>query len=331
MARAPDQRRAAGPADRGRGPGANDADSPWQFSAAGWRRVLRRVLRHVLTDRLMVQSAGVAFFAVLSIAPVLVTALSIYGVANTPEEARQELSDAAGMLPPELRSVLTDQLTSITAASTRVLTWRGLTGLLVALSTATTAMTYLIDGLTLAYRETETRGFLRRGALALLFVLGGAVLIAGLIAAASVVSIALARAPAQVRVVGSMASWVALALVVGLVLAVLYRFGPDRKQARWRWITAGSCVATSTWLATTVGFFAYVQGLGSYQSTYGSLAGVAISMFWLWATVFIVIIGAAVNAEAERETVRDSTIGPEQPAGGRGAVVADSTPPYPGE
>ena len=293
--------------------------------------MLRRVLRHVLTDRLMVQSAGVAFFAVLSVAPVLVTALSIYGVANTPEEARQELSDVAGMLPPELRSVLTDQLTSITAASTRVLTWRGLTGLLVALSTATTAMTYLIDGLTLAYRETETRGFLRRGALALLFVLGGAVLIAGLLAAANVVSTALARAPAPARVVGSVASWVALALVVGLVLAVLYRFAPDRKQARWRWITAGSAVATLTWLTSTVGFFTYVQSLGSYQSTYGSLAGVAISMFWLWATVFIVIIGAAVNAEAERETVRDSTVGPEQPAGERGAVVADSTPPYPGE
>jgi membrane protein len=81
----------------------------------------------------------------------------------------------------------------------------------------------------------------------------------------------------------------------------------------------------------SAGFFAYVQTLGSYESTYGSLAGVAISMFWLWVTVFLVIAGAAVNAEAERETVRDSTVGPERPPGDRGAVVADSTPPYPGE
>ena len=85
------------------------------------------------------------------------------------------------------------------------------------------------------------------------------------------------------------------------------------------------------WLATSLGLFAYVQTLGSYQSTYGSLAGVAISMFWLWISVFLVIVGAAVNAEAERQTVRDSTVGPERPLGERGAVVADSAPPYPGE
>jgi membrane protein len=72
-----------------------------------------------------------------------------------------------------------------------------------------------------------------------------------------------------------------------------------------------------------------VQSLGNYESTYGSLAGVAISMFWLWLSVFLVIVGAAVNAEAEKETVRDSTVGPEQPIGERGAVVADSTPPCP--
>ena len=77
----------------------------------------------------------------------------------------------------------------------------------------------------------------------------------------------------------------------------------------------GAAVATVLWLATSVGLFAYVQTLGSYQSTYGSLAGVAISMFWLWITVFLVILGATLNAEAERQTSRDSTIGPERPLG----------------
>ncbi|TYP88947.1 YihY/virulence factor BrkB family protein [Blastococcus xanthinilyticus] len=308
---------------------ASDADSPRAISARGWRRLLRRVLAHVTGDRLMVQSAGVAFFAVLSIAPVLVTAVSVYGFVNTPEQAREQLSDAAGMLPPELRSVLIDQLTTITAASGQVLTWRGLTGLLVALSTATTAMTYLIDGLTLAYREEETRGLLRRTGLALLFVLAGAVLIAGLTFASGAVSSVLSGLSGPLRAVGSVAAWVALALVVAVALAVLYRFAPDRKQARWRWITLGSGVATLAWLATTLAFFTYVGNLGSYQSTYGSLAGVAISMFWLWTTVFLVIVGAAVNAEAERETVCDSTVGPDRPPGARGAVVADSTPPYP--
>jgi membrane protein len=301
------------------------------MSARDWRRVLRRVGAHVLGERLMVQASAVAFFAVLSLAPVLVTAVSVYGVVNTPEEALEQLSGLVRMLPPDLQSLVADQLTSIAAASTQVLTVRGLAGLAAALWTATTAMTYLIDGLTLAYHETETRGFLRRSGLALVFVLGGALLLGAVIAAAGAASRALAEVPGPVRTVLPVVSWAALAALVTVVLAVLYRYAPDRKEARWRWITGGSAIATLLWLATTAGLFAYVERLGSYQSTYGSLAGVAISMFWLWTTVFLVIVGAAVNAETERQTARDSTVGPEQPLGERGAVVADSAPPFPGE
>jgi membrane protein len=142
-----------------------------------------------------------------------------------------------------------------------------------------------------------------------------------------VVSRALDTTPDAVRAVAGVLAWPALATLIATVLSLLYRFAPDRKQARWRWISGGAAIATGLWLATSVGLFAYVQSLGSYESTYGSLAGVAISMFWLWISVFLVIVGAAVNAEAERQTARDSTIGPELPLGERGAVVADSAPP----
>jgi membrane protein len=279
----------------------------------------------------MVLSAGISFFAVLSIAPVLVTAISVYGAVNTPAQALEQLSGVVEMLPTELRPIVADQLTTIAAASTRVLTWRGLTGLIVALWTATTAATYLIDALTLAYHETETRSFLRRTALALAFVLGGALVLGAVLTVAGVVSDVLDRAPGPVRAVAPVLVWISLAALMALVLDVLYRFAPDRKQARWRWITGGATVTTVLWLATSVGLFTYVQDLGSYESTYGSLAGVAISMFWLWISVFLVIVGATVNAESERQTVQDSTVGPERPLGERGAVVADSAPPYLGE
>jgi membrane protein len=309
----------------------SDAASPHRIPARGWARVVRRAGRHVMSDRLQVLSAGISFFAILSIAPVLVTALSVYGAVNTPQQALDQLSRLAGLLPPELEPVVAEQLTTITAASTQVLTFRGLTGLVFALWTATTAMTYLIDALTLAYHETETRGFLRRSGLAVLLVLGTALVLGAVIAVAGVLSRWLDAAPGPVRAVAPVLVWLGLAALMTGVLAFLYRFAPDRKQARWRWISGGAALATILWSATSVGLLAYVQTLGSYQSTYGSLAGVAISMFWLWITVFLVIVGAAVNAEAERQTVRDSTIGPDQPLGERGAVVADSAPPYPGE
>jgi membrane protein len=318
---------------RTHGPGtpAGDAYWPHHIPARHWGQILRRVGRHVLDDRLMLLSAGISFFALLSIAPMLVTAVSVYGAVTTPDEALEQLSGVARTLPPELEPLVAEQLTNITTASAQVLTVRGLTGLVFALWTATTAATYLIDALTLAYHETETRGFLRRSGLGLLFVLGGALLLGGVIAASDFLSDVLDGAPTGVRAVGPAFTWLALAFLMATVLAVLYRFAPDRRQARWRWISGGAAIATLLWLATSAALFAYVQSLGSYESTYGSLAGVAISMLWLWISAFLVIFGAAVNAETERQLVEDSTVGPDRPVGERGAVVADSTPPHSGE
>ncbi|MDT0275408.1 YihY/virulence factor BrkB family protein [Blastococcus goldschmidtiae] len=316
----------AGPRGVARGHG-HDARAPHRIPPRGWLQVLHRAARHVLDDRLMALAAAVSFFAILSIAPLMVTALSVYGALNSPEQALDQLSSVAEVLPPELEPLVAEQLTTITTASAQVLTWRGVTGLLAALVTATTAATYLIDALTLAYSETETRGFLRRTGLAVTFVLGGALVLGALIAGGGALSRQLGRLPDPVRPLAPALMWLTLALLLALLLAVLYRVAPDRTQARWRWISVGAAVATGLWLATSVALFAYVQGLGSYETTYGSLGGVAISMFWLWLSVFLVIVGATVNAESERQTAQDSTVGPDRPPGERGAVVADSMPP----
>jgi membrane protein len=309
----------------------SSAAAPHRIPVRGWRFVLRRTGRRIMVDRLPLLSAGIAFFALLSIAPVLLVALSVYGAVTTPEQAAEQLSGVADVLPPQLELVVGDQLTSITAASAQVLTVRGLAGLLVALWTATAAMTYLLDALTLAYHEEETRSLARRTGLAFAFVLGGALLLGALIAVVGILARAGVAAPYGVVAVGAPLTWAGLAVLMVLVLSVLYRFAPDRKQARWRWVSGGAVVATGLWVATSVGLFAYVQSLGTYETTYGSLAGVVISMFWLFVTVLLVLMGAVVNAEAECQTAQDSTIGPERPLGERGAVVADSAPPYPGE
>jgi membrane protein len=203
---------------------------------------------------------------------------------------------------------------------------RGLVGLVVALWTATTAMLALTDALTIAYHETETRGFVQRLVRALGFVLAGALMFGLLIALAGLAPGVLAGAPEIVRAGAWVVVWLLLACLMSLVLAVLYRFVPDRKRAQWRWTSLGAVGATVLWAAASSALFGYVQTLGTYETTYGSLAGVAISMFWLWMTVLLVVIGAAVNGEAERQTSRDSTVGRDRPVGQRGAIVADSTP-----
>jgi len=156
------------------------------------------------------------------------------------------------------------------------------------------------------------------------------VVVGTVIAGTAQVSRALAGAPGWLRTLALAAAWVVLAALMALALAVLYRFAPDRHgRAKWRWVSGGAAVTTLLWLAVSAGLFAYVQRLGTYERMYGSLAGVAISMLWLWLTVLLVVLGAAVNAEAERQTTRDSTVGAERPPGERGAVVADDVPPHP--
>ena len=304
----------------------DDAVGPGQLPGTSWVELVRRAAVHVVEARLPFLSAGVAFFAVLSVAPVLVTALSVYGALNTPAQARGQLARVAEVLPPQVELLVTDQLTSITTASTEVLTVRGLLGLGLALWTATTAMVALIDALNVAYHETESRGFVRRTLLGLLFVLGGALLLGAAIALAGIISRTIDDSSGHVGTVLAVAVWPALALLMSMTLAVVYRFAPDRKNPQWRWTTWGAAGATALWAATTAALFTYVQNLGTYGTTYGSLAGVAISMLWLWLTVLLVVFGAAVNGESERQTSRDSTTGPERPMGQRGAVVADSTP-----
>lgn len=304
----------------------DDAAAPAQLPARSWWSLVGRAVAHMVDARLPFLSAGVAFFAVLSIAPVLVTALSVYGALNTPAQARAQLSRAAEVLPPQVQLLVSDQLTSITTASTEVLTVRGLVGLGLALWTATTAMLALVDALTVAYHETESRGFVRRTFLALVFVLGGALLLGAVIALAGMASRAVDDSPGPVGAVAAVLVWPGLAVLMATTLVVLYRFAPDRKDPQWRWTTWGAVGATLLWAATSSALFAYVQNLGTYGTTYGSLAGVAISMLWLWLTVVLIVFGAAVNGESERQTSRDSTIGRPRPPGQRGAVVADSTP-----
>jgi membrane protein len=110
---------------------------------------------------------------------------------------------------------------------------------------------------------------------------------------------------------------------VVLALALLYRYGPCRRSAKWRWVSVGSVFATVVWLAASAGFSFYVSNFANYDRTYGSLGAVIILLFWLYLSFFIVLLGAEINAELELQTAQDTTRGRPKPMGQRGAFVAD--------
>jgi membrane protein len=121
--------------------------------------------------------------------------------------------------------------------------------------------------------------------------------------------------------------WILLFAVAVLGLAIVYRFAPDRQRAQWRWVTPGSLIAATLWLIGSVLFALYVRNFGSYGETYGALGGVVILLMWFYLSGYIIILGAEINAETERQTRKDTTTGQPKPLGARGAYSADTVGP----
>jgi membrane protein len=198
----------------------------------------------------------------------------------------------------------------------------------IALWSASSGTKHLIEAVNTAYDEEEGRGFVRVRGLALLLTLGAIVFLLLAIGLIAVVPSALddAGVPDAVRLVVEIAIWPVLGVAMILGLAVLYRVAPDRDDPKWRWASWGAVIATALWLVGSVAFAVYASNFGSYDETYGSLGGVVVLMLWLYLTALVVVLGAEINAALETQTVRDSTTGPEQPLGARGAEAADSVP-----
>jgi len=117
--------------------------------------------------------------------------------------------------------------------------------------------------------------------------------------------------------------WPVLYLVILFGLACLYRYGPSRSRAQWRWVTWGSAIAGAIWILGSLLLSWYVSNFGTYNATYGSLGAVIGFMVWLWLSTIIVLIGGEINAELEHQTAKDTTAGRKKPMGTRGATMAD--------
>jgi len=224
--------------------------------------------------------------------------------------------------------LISDQLEVITSTSQESLGLGLLVALMLALWSAAGGVGNIVTAVNIAYDEEETRGFVKRKLLALGLTLGAIVFVV-----IAIVLVAVAPALLEALVPSGaaywlfqVARWLLLVVAVSLVLAVLYRYAPDRDEPKFKWVSVGAVVATAIWLVASLGFSLYVSNFGSYGETYGALAGVVVLLLWLWITNFIVLLGAEINAETEHQTVKDTTKGESQPLGERGAVKADSSP-----
>jgi membrane protein len=302
------------------------ATHPLQIPRGGWKDIAMRVKDEWGDDHVGISAAGVAFYAFLAIIPAMAALVSILGLIARDRNPNEVIDDLFGALPNEARTLLSDQLTAITEQSSGSLSFGLVIGLLLSLWTASGAVGQLVNTINVAYDEEETRSWVRRKLMAIGLTLGAIVFVA--VAVFVVVAF-----PSVIDRTGlgfgtrrllNILIWPALAISFGVALSILYRVGPDRTPARWRWVSIGSVFAILAWIAVTLGFRLYVSRFGSYNETYGSLAAVVVILLWLWLTFVIVLLGAEINAETEHQTAHDTTIGGDQPMGERGAVKADT-------
>lgn len=305
------------------------AERPQEIPAPGWRDILLRVWGKIGELNLSMFAAGVAYYGLFAIFPALVAAVSIYGLVADPADVERQVGALSGVLPQEAANLITGQLHRISATSSDALSVGLLGGVLLALWSAASGVKALITALNVSYDESERRGFLHLNAVALLLTLGAivfAVLSLALIVAlpALLGNLGIGGLGEIGRIVISVSRWPVLALVILLGLAVLYRYGPSRDQPRWRWVSWGAAVAAVLWLVASALFSFYVSNFGNYNKTYGSIGAVVILLLWFYLTAFIVLLGAALNAEMEHQTKKDTTKGQPEPLGKRRAHVADT-------
>lgn len=307
--------------DRGR-----EARDPEDIPARGWKDILWRLKDQVRKDRLSIVAAGVAFYSLLAIFPALIALVAIYGLAFDPSEVEQQVAALGGVLPDQAADILINQLHELTSINYATLSASALGGLLLALWSASTGMRALMAALNVAYKEDEKRGFFQLYGTALLLTLGalfGTVTAIGLLPALPVALQFLGLEDAMKRYIG-IAAWPILVVTMMFGLAIVYRYGPSRREPRWGWVSWGAAIATVLWLVGSLLFSAYVSKLGRYNETYGSIGAIIILLMWFLLSSYAVLFGAELNSEMERQTRRDTTEGGEKPLGKRGAHAADT-------
>jgi membrane protein len=308
---------------RGRG---READAPTEIPPAGWKDIAWRLYRAIGEDHILLTAAGVTFYILLALVPSLSAFVAIYGLFNDRASVLDQVQLLSGLVPSSVLEILREQLTRLTAESNQKLGLTLIFSLVIALWSASAGVKAMFEAMNVAYHEKERRSFIQFNGLALLFTLAGALAAVLVLAVVVILPAILALLPvgAGLEWTVRVASYLAMLVVIALGISALYRWGPSREQAKWRWITPGAAFAVVVLGITSVTFSWYVSNFGNNDATYGSLSAVIGLLTWLWISTTLVILGAEINSEIEHQTARDSTTGEELPLGQRGAHMADN-------
>lgn len=308
-------------------PKGHQASSPSEIPAPGWKDIAARSVRRAMADNVGLVAAGVAFYGFFALLSLLGLIVGGYAIVADPHLVIRDVQQLTAILPGDVATLIGDQLMNAVQSSEGRKGAAVLLALGVGLYGGTNGAAATIISLNIAYEEKEKRSLLVFYLTAFGLTLC-AVLLALLMLAATAAAAALGRlvphASGLMVIAGKVATDVVLVLVAAAVASTLYRFGPSREDAKWKWITPGSIFAAASWLVLTLLFGLYVSSLNSYSRAYGSLGAVVALLTWLYLSAYAFVFGAELNSEIEHQTAKDSTTGAPEPMGERGAWAADN-------
>jgi membrane protein len=307
-------------------PGAT-ARAPWGMPGKAWWQIVKRVYVMIGFHELGLLAAGLAFYTFLAITPLIAATVMMYGLVGNPETVQSQMQGIVNVVPSDAATLIEEQLLQIVSTSSGVTGLALVIALFFAIYGGMRAANGMISALNIINDEHETRSIititLRAAGLtlaAILIALTG-VLSGGVFAwLQTQTSVFLGE---STQLLFKVLTWIAAIMLGTTGFALIMRYGPDRRPAKWKWLTPGSLLATVLWIAISFGFSLYVAYISDYNATYGSLSAIVVFLMWLFLSAYGVLVGALLNAEIERQIIIDTTIGPDRPVGQRGASLAD--------
>ena len=297
---------------------------PWMIPLLGWKDILWRTYREMGRDRLPALAGGITFYVMLATFPALAAFVSLYGLFSDVATAERQVAHMSAFLPREAVTLITSQMVRLSSQRHATLSTAFVISTLLSVWSANAGMKALVDGLNVTFDELEKRDYVRRSLFTYIVTLSALIflaLVASVILAAPVlfhnlhVRSGLWWAPVR---------WLLVFVIAAGAFSLLYRHGPSRIHAKWRWVAFGGVLAAFVWMAVSLSFSWYVNHSAHFGVAYGSLSAIIAYMLWIWDSAMVVLVGAELNAEVEHQTAVDTTTGRTKPMGERGAVMADT-------